>query len=350
MIVDLVQSVLQGEWAQVRQLLFKHWLVQVPQVFEINEDIPWDNTGVKEKLLGPSGQLLFSPIVSAFLLDVRNTKSDLGGMNEIAGVDPSKTGKICGHVFKNVEETYTCLDCATDKTCVMCLPCFKVSIHKSHKYEMRSSSGSGCCDCGDVEAWLEGYACANHKKKDDDETFTLAPELKKRSEQLIEIILHFALSMLTHNDDLKLPDFFEKLEIESSTDNQQCLTVLYKNETHSYESVLKVLELYCTKDQAMFVETIVDREGRSAVKLGNKTDCTRAKDDHHLPLSFKKKFLQKVVLEDSKDDGGVRNEIDANEGAEVFNSVTTIVEQQESTIENSSFTMLENILLQDTQI
>ena len=52
MIVDLVQSVLQGKWAQVRQLLLKHWLIQVPQVFEINEDIPWDNTGVKDTLLG----------------------------------------------------------------------------------------------------------------------------------------------------------------------------------------------------------------------------------------------------------------------------------------------------------
>ena len=67
-----------------------------------------------------------------------------------------------------------------------------------------------------------------------------------------------------------------------------------------------MLELYihCTKDQAMLVATIVDREGRSAVKLGNKTDCTRTKEDvqkkssrgqnvirrsstHHLPLSVK---------------------------------------------------------------
>ncbi|KAF1770368.1 hypothetical protein GCK72_002186 [Caenorhabditis remanei] len=448
MIVDLVQSVRQGEWTQVRQLLLKHWLVQVPQVFEINGDMPWDNTGVNEKLLGSPGELLFSPIVSAFLLDVRNTKSSLEGMNEIAGVDPANKGKICGHVFKNGELTYTCLDCATDGTCVMCLPCFEVSIHKSHKYKMHSSTGSGYCDCGDVDAWCEGYACANHEKKDGEETFTLAPELKKRSEQLIEIILHFALSMITHKDDLQLPDFFEKLKTESSTDNQQCLTVLYNDETHTYESVINVLELYihCTKDQAMLVATIVDREGRSAVKLGNKTDCTRTKEDvqkkssrgqnvirrsstHHLPLSvkvmdttlfalqsfsislltwlntqmdvfpplreivgevllnsnfpLKKKYLQKVVVEDSNiDNADMNNEIDANEEAELFrlaiegrmdvedmigvededeqmevdpdeeeegsNSVTTTVE--ESTIESSSFTILENILLQDTQM
>lgn len=58
-------------------------------------------------------------------------------MNGIAGVDPARRGQICGHVFKNGELTYTCLDCATDGTCVMCLQCFEVSIHKSHKYKVR---------------------------------------------------------------------------------------------------------------------------------------------------------------------------------------------------------------------
>lgn len=52
MIVDLIQSARQGEWAQVRQLLLKHWLVQVPEVFEVNSDLPWDNTAANERILG----------------------------------------------------------------------------------------------------------------------------------------------------------------------------------------------------------------------------------------------------------------------------------------------------------
>lgn len=35
----------------------------------------------------------------------------------------------------------------------------------------------------------------------------------------------------------------------------------------------------CTKDQAMLIATIVDREGRSAVKVGAKQDCERVKSD-----------------------------------------------------------------------
>ncbi|CAI2303389.1 unnamed protein product [Caenorhabditis sp. 36 PRJEB53466] len=282
MIVDLVNAARQGEWAQVCQLLHKHWLVQVPKVFEINGEMPWDNSGVNEKMLGRPGELLLAPLVSAFCLDVRNTENTLEGMNEIAGVDPAKGGQICGHVFKNGELTYTCLDCATDGTCVMCLKCFEVSIHKGHKYRMHSSTGSGYCDCGDRDAWMEGYACANHEKKDEEESSSvLAPELKKRCEQLVEIVLQFALSMITHKEDITLPLFLESLKTDAQNEPQQYLTVLYNDETHTYESVIKVLELYihCTKDQAMLVATIVDREGRSAVKLGNKTDCSKARDD-----------------------------------------------------------------------
>uniref|UniRef100_A0A1I7TK99 E3 ubiquitin-protein ligase n=1 Tax=Caenorhabditis tropicalis TaxID=1561998 RepID=A0A1I7TK99_9PELO len=305
MISDLIQAAGQGQWAQVRQLLLKHWLVQVPQVFEINPDMPWDNSLVNERLLGAQGEILFSPIVSAFSLTTNNG-STLEKMNEIAGVDPAKRGQICGHVFKNGELTYTCLDCATDGTCVMCLSCFEVSIHKSHKYRMHSSSGSGYCDCGDIDAWTDGYACANHEKKGEVETATLAPELKERCEQLVEIILHFSLSMITHKDDSNLPELFDSIPLESPSETPQCLTVLYNDETHTYESVIKVLELYihCTKDQAMLVATIVDREGRSAVKQGSKAECTKAKDDvqkktsrdttslrrtsaHHMPLSVK---------------------------------------------------------------
>lgn len=306
MIVDLLQSVRQGEWSQVYQMLLKHWLVHVPDVFVINPEMPWDNTGVNERLMGAHGDLLFSPLVSAFLQDHRNTKSTLEALNEIAGVDPAKRGKICGHVFKNGELTYTCLDCATDSTCVMCLPCFEVSIHKAHKYKMHSSSGSGYCDCGDKDAWTEGYACSTHEKREEEITMTLAPDLKKRCEQLVDIILHFALTMITHQDDFKLPEMFDNFKTEAVSESQQYLTVLYNDETHTYESVIKVLELYihCTKDQAMLVATIVDREGRSAVKIGNKVDCTKAKDDVqkktsrdsitirrasslHLPLSVK---------------------------------------------------------------
>lgn len=52
MILELVNATRQGEWAQVRQLLLKHWLTQAPKVFEINPDMPWDNSPANEKMMG----------------------------------------------------------------------------------------------------------------------------------------------------------------------------------------------------------------------------------------------------------------------------------------------------------
>lgn len=102
---------------------------------------------------------------------------------------------------------------------------------------MHSSSGSGYCDCGDIDAWIDGYACAHHEKKEEQETLTLNPELKQRCEQIVEIILQFALSMITHKDDMKLPEFLEELKTDVPKDGAHYLTVLYNDETHTYESV-----------------------------------------------------------------------------------------------------------------
>ncbi|PIO74248.1 ATP-dependent Clp protease adaptor protein ClpS [Teladorsagia circumcincta] len=49
----------------------------------------------------------------------------------------------------------------------------------------------------------------------------------------------------------------------------------------STNRVIRALEMFinCTKDQAMLIATIVDREGRSSVKVGPKLDCERVKSD-----------------------------------------------------------------------
>lgn len=46
-----------------------------------------------------------------------------------------------------------------DPSCAICSECFANSDHTGHDYWM-FSSGGGCCDCGDVEAWRpEGFCC-----------------------------------------------------------------------------------------------------------------------------------------------------------------------------------------------
>lgn len=52
------------------------------------------------------------------------------------GISNGRPGQICGRVFRNGEPTYSCRECASDPTCVMCYDCFSNSAHKLHKYRV----------------------------------------------------------------------------------------------------------------------------------------------------------------------------------------------------------------------
>ena len=72
-------------------------------------------------------------------------------------------GTACGHIFKNGESTYRCKTCAADDTCVLCAKCFESSDHEGHMVLISVSPGnSGCCDCGDREAWRREVHCSIH--------------------------------------------------------------------------------------------------------------------------------------------------------------------------------------------
>lgn len=72
-------------------------------------------------------------------------------------------GTACGHIFKSGESTYHCKTCAADDTCVLCARCFDASDHDGHMVFISVSPGnSGCCDCGDAEAWRREAPCTIH--------------------------------------------------------------------------------------------------------------------------------------------------------------------------------------------
>ncbi|SZF02973.1 unnamed protein product [Blumeria hordei] len=79
-------------------------------------------------------------------------------------------GKACGHIFKSGEATYRCKTCSADETCVLCSKCYDSSDHTGHMIYIGVSLGnSGCCDCGDLEAWKIPVNCAIHALLDDDQ-------------------------------------------------------------------------------------------------------------------------------------------------------------------------------------
>ena len=79
-------------------------------------------------------------------------------------------GTACGHIFRSGESTYHCKSCALDDTCVLCARCFDASDHDGHQVFVSVSPGnSGCCDCGDPEAWRTKVACTIHTANHSDE-------------------------------------------------------------------------------------------------------------------------------------------------------------------------------------
>ena len=91
---------------------------------------------------------------------------DIGGaqgFSEGTEYTEGARGKPCGHIFRNGEATIRCKTCTTDDTCVLCSRCFDASDHEDHIVFVSISPGnSGCCDCGDPEAWKRPVNCTIH--------------------------------------------------------------------------------------------------------------------------------------------------------------------------------------------
>ncbi|KAI9803764.1 MAG: hypothetical protein M1825_001644 [Sarcosagium campestre] len=106
--------------------------------------------------------LFFPDGPPAKITDEWNLRKAQGAM-EGSEYSPAARGKACGHIFKSGETTYRCKTCSSDDTCVLCSRCFDASDHTGHMIFVNISPGnSGCCDCGDVEAWRLPVNCAIH--------------------------------------------------------------------------------------------------------------------------------------------------------------------------------------------
>ncbi|KAI9743926.1 MAG: hypothetical protein M1818_002660 [Claussenomyces sp. TS43310] len=99
-------------------------------------------------------------------------------------------GMACGHIFKNGEATYRCKTCSSDDTCVLCSKCYDSSDHTGHMVYISISPGnSGCCDCGDPEAWRLPVHCTIHSEhQDSSKSAGKAREAAALPEDLLESI------------------------------------------------------------------------------------------------------------------------------------------------------------------
>ncbi|XP_060866207.1 E3 ubiquitin-protein ligase UBR2 [Metopolophium dirhodum] len=197
---------------------------------------------------------------------------------------------VCGRVFKMGEPTYNCRECGMDSTCVLCVDCFKRSPHKNHKYKMGTSYGGGCCDCGDIEAWKHDAYCQTHKlgleKKHVNLNF-LTSDMEKRAHLIFEYVLGYARTLLTLEHPPMLPaelDSDEMLDdlysIYKNQEDRFC-TVLYNDETHTFDQVITTLTRFikCPQRESIDYVTSIDREGRAVVKCAGFVQCKDLKEE-----------------------------------------------------------------------
>ena len=110
------------------------------------------------------------------------------GLTDDIEYGASARGQACGHIFKNGDSVYRCRTCTSDETCVLCARCFDASDHMGHLVVQTISMGNtGCCDCGDDEAWRIPVKCAIHTA-DPSQAAGKKPQTPKLPDELAECV------------------------------------------------------------------------------------------------------------------------------------------------------------------
>ncbi|XP_055953214.1 E3 ubiquitin-protein ligase UBR2-like [Argiope bruennichi] len=242
------------------------WVKNVPIIYNPKAATPGDES------------VIFTPL-EQFICGSKNTAQvfeDLKMLND--------TPSLCGKVFKSGEPTYSCRECGLDPTCVLCVDCFTHSEHRNHRYKMSTSGGGGYCDCGDEEAWKYYSFCNNHHGKsqtseDANPLEKLSPDLVERFRLVLKTVLKYCHVMLTWEQPVDLPSdlIFPWQTADGSDSSDTYCTILYNDETHTYEQVIDTLTkaINCSKKVAIDYATTIDREGRSIVKCSTFAECNQ---------------------------------------------------------------------------
>ncbi|KAI9673882.1 MAG: hypothetical protein M1817_002088 [Caeruleum heppii] len=207
---------------------------------------------------------------------------------------PAARGKPCGHIFKSGEATYRCKTCSVDDTCVLCSRCFDSSDHAGHMIFVSISPGnSGCCDCGDLEAWRRPVNCAIHTALPDPSHPSMGSSSKPSHlpQKLVESIrmtiaraLDYVCDVVSCSpEQLRLPKteasirqdetgsrltskYYDGDEID--TDAPEFALVLWNDEKHTVEEVQDQVRRACKQPKAFGLQKATETNdiGRSIIE------------------------------------------------------------------------------------
>ncbi|XP_050551881.1 E3 ubiquitin-protein ligase UBR1 isoform X3 [Spodoptera frugiperda] len=274
-----------------------HWRVTVPRIYSPQPNRTCLDWSFDEDL---AAKLLIQPL-----------EQFVWGNSDGSQPPLPRRSTLCGRVFKQGDPAYSCRECGMDNTCVLCVECFKVSAHRHHKYKMGQSSGGGCCDCGDTEAWKRDPFCELHAAAEDDkqEEATIKPEVVERMKIVASVTLTYCLRLLTHDHAPGLPNDLSTLtpsrlkdaerDLLQILDQPDCYcTVLYNDETHTFDQVITTLVRVtkCNQRDSLDLVSLIDREGRALVKCNSFQVCDKLKTDIEMFTSRHGPGLKVLVM------------------------------------------------------
>ncbi|KAI0193340.1 hypothetical protein EV127DRAFT_510035 [Xylaria flabelliformis] len=212
------------------------------------------------------------------------------GAMEGAEYTEAARGKACGHIFRAGEATYGCKTCSTDDTCCLCSKCFDSTDHTGHMVRISISPGnSGCCDCGDPEAWKLPMFCTIHSEHDQDrvkgkgkEAASLPADLVINIRMTVSRVLDFICDVIScAPEQLRHPKTKESIERDekmsrlASTYNggdidspEEFALLLWNDEKHTVTEVQDQVARACstTLDEGYQRAVETDSIGRSILK------------------------------------------------------------------------------------
>jgi E3 ubiquitin-protein ligase UBR1 len=226
------------------------------------------------KLLSPTGPLTLSDFsTAAQALRVLLPSLDIP-REWLASSLSKQRSSICGRVFKKGDVVYRCRTCGLDDTCVMCVDCFSAEAHAGHDIQFSvGTSGGGCCDCGDPEAWKRDICCPFHQKiSSKDNVEPIPKEILDLVRDRVALLFDFILDVLDYSPSvIDLPATSELLTALSPPENQneaqaqangtfEYALILWNDESHSYGEVMDILEetINCPKEAAKKMTENID--------------------------------------------------------------------------------------------
>lgn len=220
------------------------------------------------------------------------------GAKEGAEYTEAARGRRCGHIFKNGEATYCCRTCTADDTCVLCTKCFEASDHEGHQVYVSMSLGTtGCCDCGDEEAFNRSINCSIHTPKsaagtnsasgmdvDTEPGANLPEDLKRSIRCTISRVLDYMCDVFScAAEHMRLPKTEEAIrqneqlsrlngrwygESDQGEQDSEFALVLWNDEKHTVDEVKEQIAKACRQTRTFGESKAkqIDEVGRSVVE------------------------------------------------------------------------------------